>query len=280
MIKTLKTTLKILGAVCVGLVIAYLGYKDYLKINSVPGYEQLVSAENGSEHFLISKQKKIIEQSRSSAVRVFSLSGQSGEVASSSGTYVTMFGHYYIITTQHGIVGDCQTTKIVVDGTSHDCLRFIEINKEVDYALIEIEQIKDRKAVQIPKTLATTNKEWRQALSIMAKTFYTGFPNGLGPLTIDGKIMGHSKEGYVYINSYAWSGSSGSGVFSYNGDYIGYVLAIDVGTGFAGPSVLENVVLVVPAYKINWASAIDFLDIPLEQQDTSNYSNTDTNSEN
>ena len=48
------------------------------------------------------------------------------------------------------------------------------------------------------------------------------------------------------------------------------MLAIDVGYEFGGPNILENVVLVVPAYKINWSAAIDFLDISVEQQDTSN----------
>ena len=281
MVKRLKLLFKVMAAVCVGLVIGYLGYNDFVRLNKVvPDYEELISPENGSSHFLVSKQKKIIERSRSSAVRVLSLSGETGGIASSSGTYLTMYNHYYIITTQHGVVGECDTTKIIADDISYDCLRFIEINEEIDYALIEIEKIIDREPIKIPEMAARTGKEWRSALTILAKTFYTGFPNGIGPLTVDGKIMGHSREGYVYMNSYAWSGSSGSGVFSHNGDYIGYVLAIDVGYEFGGPNILENVVLVVPAYKINWSAAIDFLDISVEQQDTSNYSNIDTNSEN
>jgi hypothetical protein len=71
--------------------------------------------------------------------------------------------------------------------------------------------------------------------------------------------------------SYAWSGSSGSGVFSQDGKYIGYVLAIDVGeSGFGGAAILENVVLVIPAFKINWAAALDVAEEVPEVNDTAN----------
>ena len=99
----------------------------------------------------------------------------------------------------------------------------------------------------------------------MAKIFINHDKNGLGPLTIDGKVIGHHPSGQIYLNSYAWSGSSGSGVFSEHGHYIGYVVAIDVGQGMNGPAVIENVVLVVPAWKINWFSALNSLQQELQE---------------
>ena len=274
----LKSLFRVAIAITIGLVLSMAAERDIRRMYSIPTYNQVTSLDNNSHHVLVSNQKKIIERSRSSAVRILSLSIENGGVASSSGTYIEMYGHHYVITTNHGILGNCENTKIVVDDISYDCLNFVELNDEVDYALIQIEEIEHRNAVKIPQKIARTNKEWMKALSVMSTTYYTGFPNGMGPLTIDGKIMGHSREGYIYMNSYAWSGSSGSGVFSQSGDYIGYVIAIDVGPGFAGPTVLENVVLVVPAYRINWASAADMLLRRLsESQDTANYS--DTNSE-
>ena len=74
----------------------------------------------------------------------------------------------------------------------------------------------------------------------------------------------------IYILSYAWSGSSGSGVFSATGDYIGYVIAIDIGSSIVnGYQVLENVVLVVPAYKIDWSTIMEYDDlVPQEEKET------------
>lgn len=274
----LNRLFRIVIAAAFGFGLAIIAENDIKRMYSVPTFEQVTSLDNNSNHILVSNQKKIIERSRSSAVRILSLSIEGGGVASSSGTYVEMYDHHFVITTNHGILGSCEDTKIVVDEVSYDCLNFVELNEEVDYAIIQIEEILHRNPVKIPQRIARTNKDWKKALSIMSKTYYTGFPNGMGPLTLDGKIMGHSREGYIYMNSYAWSGSSGSGVFSQDGDYIGYVIAIDVGPGFNGPTILENVVLVVPAYRINWASAADMLLSKLSQsQDTANYN--DTNSE-
>lgn len=88
--------------------------------------------------------------------------------------------------------------------------------------------------------------------------------------------MGYSPDDYIYVNSYAWSGSSGSGVFSQRGDYIGFVLAIDVGPGFNGPTILENVVLVVPAYRVNWGSVYTMPPPTQETEDTAIYNETDS----
>jgi len=278
MASKLKYVLRIAIIITISTIAGIFGVKNVAELYSVPTYSEIIKKDNNSQHFIISKQKKIIEKSRQSAVRVLSLSvEEAGSVASSSGTYIMMFEHYYVITTSHGIVGDCETTKILADDIVYRCVDMVENNKEVDYALIQIEEIEHREPIKIPQSVARTKKQWIDALSIMSRTYYTGFPNGLGPLTIDGKIMGHSRDDYIYMNSYAWSGSSGSGVFSQRGDYIGYVLAIDVGPAFNGPAILENVVLVVPAYRINWASAIDALNTLPESQDTANY--IDTNSE-
>tara|TARA_R110002020_G_scaffold248949_1_gene462906 strand:+ start:982 stop:1821 length:840 start_codon:yes stop_codon:yes gene_type:complete len=278
MANKLKYVLRTLLMVTIGLFLGTIATKQANNVYKVPSYEEITNKINNAEHRLVSKQKRIIERSRKSAVRILSMSIEhGGSVASSSGTYVTMFDHYYIITTNHGIVGNCRTTKIVVDDTMYECINLVERNVEADYALIQIGQIDTREPIRIPQNVARTKREWISALSVMSRTYYTGFPNGLGPLTIDGKIMGHSHDDYIYMNSYAWSGSSGSGVFSQRGDYIGYVLAIDVGPGFNGPAILENVVLVVPAYRINWASALDALNTLPEPQETANYK--DTNSE-
>ena len=61
----------------------------------------------------------------------------------------------------------------------------------------------------------------------------------------------------MYVFSYAWGGSSGSGVFDKAGNYVGYIIAIDVGQTEFGVDVLENVVLVVPSFKIDWSTVLN-----------------------
>ena len=65
--------------------------------------------------------------------------------------------------------------------------------------------------------------------------------------------MGFDPAGLIYVQSYAWSGSSGSGVFDNHGNLIGYIMAIDIGNTQYGTAILENVMLVVPIYKVDWS---------------------------
>ena len=86
----------------------------------------------------------------------------------------------------------------------------------------------------------------------MNKVYYTGFPNSTGPLTISGEISGYAPDGNFFLHSYAWSGSSGSAVFSHNGKLIGLVVAIDIGRTPFGVQLLSNVVVVVPVSRFDW----------------------------
>ena len=89
-------------------------------------------------------------------------------------------------------------------------------------------------------------------VSSSSGTYYTGYPNGQGPLTFAGEISGHDSSENVYVHSFAWPGSSGSGVFSDSGKLIGIIVAISVGSTEFGIDVLEDIVIVIPLYKIDW----------------------------
>ena len=91
---------------------------------------------------------------------------------------------------------------------------------------------------------------------LLDKTFYTGYPNNMGPLTLHGRIAGFADNGYFFVDSYAWTGSSGAGVFNQNGKLIGIIMALDVGVTQYGADVLENLLIVVPTYQIDWMSAL------------------------
>ena len=86
----------------------------------------------------------------------------------------------------------------------------------------------------------------------MNKIIYTGYPNLIGPLTLRGDVVGYTEQEQIYVFSHAYGGASGSGVFSVDGKYIGHVVAIDVGSTGMGVDVLENIVIVTPAFNIDW----------------------------
>ena len=79
-------------------------------------------------------------------------------------------------------------------------------------------------------------------------------------LTIKGYIAGVHPQGHIYMHSYGWPGASGSAVLDEHGRLVGVLFAVDVGTGIVGfPSIIEDVVIVVPIWKMNF----DLLDLNL-----------------
>jgi len=277
---TLKTALRVVMCMIVGVVVGTLSYYEIINAAAPPTLEDIQDVANNSGELRISDQKETLERSRRSSVQVLS-AAPDHSLAAQSGTYVRIFGRYFVVTTSHGLLGDCEATKIFVEDELHNCVYFTEFNPHVDYAIIEVEKLPYREPLQIPDDIPVGPTEWKKELSIMNRVFYTGYPNSVGPLTLEGRVAGYDGDDYVFLDSYAWSGSSGAGVFSQSGRYIGYVIAIDVGqTHYGLPQIIENIVLVVPAFKINWESARTLpppdtgrsvLEVP-ETFDTANYS--------
>lgn len=194
--------------------------------------------------------RKAIYKSRNSAVNIMSIS-PAGGLSSSSGTYIRYNQRYYIMTVSHGIQGPCDLIRIIVGDIMYECLDLSMINRKQDYAVIEVGRIPELSAVRLPRSLPRGD-EWRRALSIHADIVYTGYPNSTGPLTIDGKIVGYGENDLLFLHSYAWPGSSGSGVFSGDGKLIGYIMAVNLGFTEYGIGVLEDIVIIAPVYKIDW----------------------------
>tara|TARA_R100001163_G_C5054470_1_gene191008 strand:- start:984 stop:1769 length:786 start_codon:yes stop_codon:yes gene_type:complete len=201
--------------------------------------------------------KAAVKRSISSAVRIISFNMVTGEVSVSSGTYFEHKESYYILTVRHGIVlFSCDAIQIEVDGVLHPCNEIISHDEYNDYAMLSVDKIPNRDPIRFPKDFVSKFREWQQVISPLEPLIYTGFPNTIGPVTLSGRVMGMSPDEYVYFNSYAWSGSSGSGVFSSKGKFMGYIVALDVGRTEYGMDVLENVILVVPHYRIDWSPII------------------------
>ena len=201
--------------------------------------------------------QKAIRKSRESSVRIVSSSPKFLGLSSSSGTYFESKGKYYVITTQHGILGSCSSLSATHEGVFYQCEKIAVADENIDYAIVEIEgPILDRTPIRIPRDLATQEQQTR-SYSILSPVIYTGYPNTIGPLTLRGNVIGYGGTDYLYMFSYAYAGSSGSGIFGENGKYVGYVIALDVGVTEYGIDILENMVLVVPAFKIDWNALAD-----------------------
>ena len=244
---TAFVTLGLLSGFAVGMGVMH----SITKSQQAPSLEEmsLYAADNVATSLPIADQRTV-KKSRLSAVRVLSLSEDQQTFSAASGTYFTSLGRHFILTVNHGIMGPCALTKIEVGDNFVACVQYIELNSGVDYAIIEVEEIENRVPIKIPQDLP----KGKRPFSLMNTTYYTGFPNNAGPFTIRGSIIGYFNDDFIYLQSYGWAGSSGAGVFAQNGDLIGHVLAIDIGYTEYGVDVLEDVILVVPVTRVNWAS--------------------------
>ena len=256
----MKSVLKAITKISLMFVVGFsLGtgalYGTYKYLTEVPSIEQIQDVENISKS-LSETERRAVSLSRNTAVKILSVSPETGGVAYTSGTYFTADGRYFIVTVMHGIVGPCELTRVLVDDKFYECIRIVRGEPIIDYAILEIGEIEGRKPMKLSRQLPN-NQQWNDVLSAQNKIFYTGFPNSLGPLTFSGNVIGYSEYEYLYIDSYAWGGSSGSGVFTYDGKYVGCILAIDVGKTEYGVDVMENIILVIPAFKIDWTSVFE-----------------------
>ena len=195
------------------------------------------------------KNKAAIEKSIQSSVRVISsfYSAESeGVTSTSSGTYLEHDGVTYVLTAPHSIIGFCENTYAIADDLMYQCEAVILLNNDDDVAILQIAPIMNRTPIKILKNLYPEN-ELRKSVLIHDQIVYTGYPQGLGPLTFDGKIVSQPTEiGYIFAHTYAWSGSSGSGVFDMSGRLIGLITAVSVANSEYGVDVMEDLVIITP----------------------------------
>ena len=266
-LKILKLTFQMLLVVVLGFVMSLGIYVSVSESIRFPTGSELAGLDNISGDL---KKIKIVEAQQRNLNRQFAdeLEEDDDGFAKMSGTYVTHDRRFYVITAAHGIVGDCDHMFVATDSEHiYDCVQYILIDKFIDYAIIEIEEVPRRTAVKLTDVIPSS-REWRQETSALNEVFYTGYPNSLGPLTFRGSVAGVSPEKYIYLHSYAWPGSSGSGVFSYDGNMIGIIIALNVGFTAAGYDVLEDLVIVTPLFMIDWDTAYEIMGAPDPSGDT------------
>jgi len=218
----------------------------------LPTVEQLDHPANVSNSIPISLQKTATK-SRESAIGIATFSLSTGEVSFASGTYIKYNGHFFILTAAHAVQKEGAVMMVITQEDQYPCGGVVYYSKEADIAIVESAHIPTRKAIDIEKSVPPYNK-WKRSLEVLDPVIYTGYPNGTGPMTIQGKIMGFV-EGVVFVNMYAWSGASGSGVFDEKGNIIGIVSALEVGDFGPAQIPLHNSIIVRPTYLVDWEQA-------------------------
>jgi len=109
---------KILKLIVIGLLSFKMGvllglgvtYSVYQSANP-PTVGEITDIDN-VQNSLSTGAKRAVRKSRSSVVRIMSLSEDQQVFSSATGTYLTAYGKYYVLTVNHAIQGPCELTRV------------------------------------------------------------------------------------------------------------------------------------------------------------------------
>lgn len=197
------------------------------------------SVINGSAQEVRVSSDIALRKSRNATVKITSFSVDGNEV-SGSGAYVTHRGSHYILTAAHVVSAFPQA--VISTGVVDVIASVVFIDLQNDTALLSVQKLYSRDPVP-----------WRTVDNPKVGTgiVYSGFPNLLSLLTIEGKIAGFVSN-RILIHSYVWKGSSGSMVINKQGKIVGVVSAVDVGMDMVGiPTIIEDVGIIASVQTID-----------------------------
>jgi len=233
-----RTWRKLLSFAVSFLFIVSAGCTGPLEIN-LPG----PAAEDDSEltfREAFDRLSNVSDRARAAAVKVVNI-GEDFR-AQGSGTIFKVDGQYIVITAAH-VVQDAESVII----TTPEGLGYfgtpLMADHELDYAVLLVPEIAGRTPLRLRPLQ-------EQQFRVGAHVTYTGFPNGHNLLSISGELSGTARGEHLIMHSYAWPGSSGSCVFDNQGRLVGVLRAVDVGTAIL-PQIIEDIVWIVPAWRIN-----------------------------
>jgi len=193
-----------------------------------------------------------LNASRSATFRMTSI--RPNGIAVGTATLFSYKGKQIVVTAAHVVRG---ATEYFIESR-------YEAGVERHLKLIYYDEVADI-AIMIPTTKIETIKpiKLRTAKSkhmyVGTKTIYSGYPNNHSMLTIHGWISGFTNEANLILDTYGWSGASGSSVFDEKGRLLGILSAMDVGTGLYGMTrLIPDVIIIIPATKIDF-KALDLL---------------------
>tara|TARA_Y100000310_G_scaffold303587_1_gene342068 strand:- start:815 stop:1504 length:690 start_codon:yes stop_codon:yes gene_type:complete len=163
-----------------------------------------------------------------------------------SGTYTILFKKPVVLTAAH-VIDNFSTVMVV--GRNNEKVRgdVIYVDVDNDFAIISLPKMVTRTPVKFVQSKSSIEDLIGEDIT------YTGFPNGHDLFTIRGSIAG-MENGYLILQSYAWMGASGSGVFNSQGEIVGILVAVDVGRFDKTKHIVETMVWIVPIKNIEMRS--------------------------
>lgn len=164
-----------------------------------------------------------------------------------SGAYFVYRGHHIVITAGHlfseGSPSILESEALIIAPNEKVVGTLAYFDLYTDIAIFRIPSLQSRKPAKFVRT---------PKYVVGAPVVYSGFPGSNNLFTLSGEIIGDGYGTNLAIKSFAWSGSSGSGVFDKRGNFVGIVVAIMVGRSlFEYPEKIGSIVYVAPANLID-----------------------------
>ncbi len=222
---------------------------DYEKMLRPITYNPTQDTQEIEDTVILSSDARMRRKVRAAAVEVSTPMGTRG-----SGTYFKIDDRHLVVTASH-VVGDSPIVSVTGRNGEQVFGTPVLEAEHVDMTFILIPEMNSRTPMSYkPLKYQDIDKYVGEEVT------YTGFPSHHDLLTIDGAIASH-EEGNLVMHSYAWPGSSGAGVFDFDGNFVGVVKAVDLGVWNyrIPPALVEDIVWIAPAWGISKREIKDLL---------------------
>lgn len=178
-------------------------------------------------------------RSRDASLKVLTSSGGHG-----TGTLFEYKGELVIFTAKHVTEGSSKFLVIANNGETKEAL-LIYSDPVADFAVLSVNEFESIRPVKFK------SKNYRPESLIDLDIIFSGYPSTHNLLTSRGRVAGFEINSII-IHSVAWGGSSGSSIFSSNGNFLGILYGTSVDAPFGFPTVIDNIIWISPHYVIDW----------------------------
>ena len=186
------------------------------------------------------KLNRFEQASREASVKVTGPSGGHG-----TGTLVDYYGTTVVFTAKH-VTTEGPTYIVTANNGEYRKAQLFYTDSSVDFSVLLVDDFETIKPVKFKKH----NYNSRNFLDL--NIIFSGYPSTHSLLTSRGRVAGYEYNSII-VHAVAWAGSSGSSIFSSDGNFIGILFGVSTDTPFGFPTIIDNIIWVVPYYNINWA---------------------------